>query len=586
MARGGNLGGKVADIVTRAHIDTKMKLMPEWVKMFMQLQEAFFTLTGNEHKDTTGGYWQQLIDTGKLDGPSLATAEFLANGHGQWQTMLAGTATGAAMGGGILDIVANELAPAVQAALAANPHKLLAPADLAAATVRGIIDDGTGTHEAAKGGLNGPNFDTLKALNIGVPSPFEAGQLVNRGKITLQEAHALIRRGGLDPNSIDDMLSLREQILTPEQLAALVTFGVLTEAKAAGIAALSGTSRDDFHLLVEGNGQPPSSEELLFAFRRGIINEERLLRGITQGPVRVEWFDVIRSLGQVPMSTADAIQAAVQGHLSKAQAQKIAEQNGLLPDQFEPVFQTAGSPPGPEQMMVWLRRGLVTDEDVRQALSESRLKPKYIDLIMKTKVMLPPMTVIRSAFSRGAIDHGRALAMLSEHGYSPEDSEMILAEAHAEQTATIRHLTVAQIMELYAERAITLAVAHDMLMAMGYDDADASWVIDIADNNRSRKLINASLAKIRAAYVGRHIDVNQVEAELDTLLIPTDQKTDLLTHWDLERETVTKGLTLAQCTAALKKGIISDGEFQQRTLAMGYAAADVTILLALASGGK
>ena len=584
--RSGKLGAKVADAVTRAHISTKMKLMPEYLKLAMAIQEAFFGLTGEEHGQTTAGFWQALIDTGKLSGPALDTAEFLANGHGQWRTMLAGSATGAAMGGGILDILVNEFAPAVQAALALNPHKLLAPGDLAGAAARGLIDMGSAIHEAAKGGLNEENFMRLYGMSIGIPDPDQLGQMVNRGLLSEEKAMAAARLGGLDEAYLKPVFAMREQLLSGADLATLVTFGVLDEDQAAVKAAKVGTSRDDFHLLVMGNGQPPSTEQLLFAFRRGVIDEKRLLRGITQGPVRNEWFDVLRSLGSIPMSTADAIQASVQSHLTYAQAKAIAEQNGLMPEHFDPLYQTAGSPPGPQAMMTFLRRGLANEPEVRQALSESRLKPKYIDLLIRTRDVLPPMTTIRSGFAHGAITHERAVKLLGEHGYSATNADMILAAGHGEKSATVRHLTVSQVMALYTDRAISKASAHDTLTAFGYDDTDANMLIALADIDRNRRLMGASLTRIRAAYVGRHITVEQATGEMDALLVPVDQRDDLLTVWDIERATVTKGLTLAQATAAFKKSIIDEGTFRDRVASMGYAPGDVDILAALAGGGQ
>jgi hypothetical protein len=581
--KGPNLAGKIADTVTRAHIATKLRMAPETVRVAMQIQEAFFSLTGEEHKSTSGGWWRDLLATGKLTGPAADTALFLADGHGQWQTLLAGTATGAAMGGGILDLITNEFAPAIQALLYNDPNMLLAPTDAAAAVARGIIDYPAGELEAGKGAISPARFKTLWELNRGIPSPEELRELTNRGLLNEADAQHAIERGGLDGRWSQSLMALRHALLSPEQLAALVTFGVLSEAAAAKMAAQSGTSAEDFHLLVLGNGQPPSSEELLFAYRRGIIDKARLLKGITQGPIRNEWFDVIESLGQVPMSTADAVEASIQGHLSKGEAQKIAAQNGLLPAQFEPLWQTAGSPPGGQEMLHWLNRGLMTEAEVRQGLTESRLKPKYVDLLIRSRAALPPMTTIRSAFAKGAITHVRALKLLSEHGYSAEDADMILAAAHAEKTATIRHLTESQVVELYTDRAIGQGDAHDMLSALGYDDTDIAWILEIADLKRTRAHVSAALSKIRSEYVGRHIDENGAQGAMDVLLIPPDQRDDLLALWDIERSVVTKQLTLAQATAAFKRGIIGQGDFTDRVAAMGYAAADVQILLALAA---
>ena len=577
---------KIADAVTRAHLDTKRRMAPDTVRMFMQLQEAFFTLTGAEHRSTSGGFWRDMLATGKLNGPAADVAGFLADGHGQWQTLLAGTATGAAMSGGILDFVTNEFAPGVQALLYEDPNKLLAPADAALAVARGIWALDRGTVEARKGAISSERFNALVELNTGIPSPDELRQLVNRGQLTEHDGQAALIRAGVSGQYAQALMEMRHTLLSPEQLATLVTFGAIGEPAAARLAALSGVSADDFALLVAGNGQPPSSEELLFAYRRKIIDKARLLRGITQGPIRNEWFDVIESLGQVPMSTADAIEAAIQGHLSKAEAQAITAENGLLPAHFEPLYQTAGSPPGPQQMLGWMNRRLMTEAEVKQGLTESRLKPKYVDLLIKSAVALPPMTVIRSAYARGTITHARAADLLGQHGYSAEDAAMILGEAQHAHTATIRHLTEAQILALRADRALTDVEAAGMLAALGYAPDDVTRLLDLAELERQRRLMDAALGRVRAAYVGRHISEQDAQDAMDALQVPAERRDDLLTIWGIEQTTVTKTLTLAQATAALKKGLITASDFTGRVSGMGYSPADVGVLLALAGGGQ
>lgn len=580
-ASGPNLGSKIAQIVSHAHVNVRRKMAPETLKLFMQMQEAFFTLTGNEHRATTGGFWRDMLATGKLSGPAADTARFLADGHGQWQTLLAGTATGAAMSGGILDVVTNEFAVATQALLALDPHKLIDPSDAAAAAARGIWDYDTARVEANKAAINNDRFRVLWELNRSIPPVAELREMVNRGLLNESDGQHAIERGGLDARWSQSLMEMRHVPLTPEQLADLVTFGVLTEQEATPLAALSGVTAADFHRLVLGNGQPPSTEQLLFAYRRKVIDKARLLRGITQGPVRNEWFDVLESLGSIPMSTADAISAAVQGHLTHAQALEIATQNGLEPSQFEPLFLTAGSPPGAQEMLSLRRRRLISDAELRQALTETRLKPKYVDLIVRTEDVLPPMVTIRSAYAKGAIDHARALDLLAQHGYSAQNADMILAAAHSEKMATVRHLTEVQVMKLYSNRTIDRAAAGAMLSALGYDPTDIEWIFDLADEDRHQRLITAALNKIRAEYVGRHISEDVAQAGLDVLQIPVDQRDDLLMIWDLERSTVTKTLTLAQAASAFKKAIIAEDDFRNRLAGMGYPPADIDILVQL-----
>lgn len=577
------LGDRVSDIVARRIIEVKRQHTPELVKVAMAAQEAFFGLTGSEHKATTGGVWRNLAATGKLSGPMQDTAHFLAHGHGQWQTLLAGSATGAAMGAGIMAYLQNELAPATQALIAATPHGVLAPADLALAVSRGIMTYNTGLADSAKSGIGDTHFRRLVTLNAAMPTVADIVGLYQRGDIDVADLHSWLARLGVQSDYQNLAVAMQLQILTPDQLAALVTFGVLTQATAAKEAARSGMNATDFGYLVEGNGQPPSNEELLFAYRRGLIDKARLLRGITQGPVRNEWFDVIESLGQVPMSTADAIEAAVQNHLSYDQAKAISGQNGLMADQFDPLYQTAGSPPGPEAMMSYLNRGFITETQATQALAESRLKPKYYPLILKSREALLPMVQVRQALGKGAITHEHAVSVLAAHGYNAEDTAVILQDAVAVKTETARKLTESQVLALHTQRAITDAQATEMLGALEYTPDQISWLLSLTELQHMTAMVNVAINKIRSQYVGRHIDESTASGDLDALGVIPAQRDSLMTLWDIERSTVTKSLTLAQATKALGAGLLTSADFTNRVAAMGYAPADVSILVALST---
>lgn len=582
MAQGGpKLGAKVADVVVRAVGDHKRRRDPELVRLAMAIQHAFFELTGSEHRATTGGLFVDLLNTGELTGWGERTARFLAEGHGQWQTMLAGQATGMAMGSGLMSVLQNEFAPAIQGVLASNPHGLLSPADLAALVARNRLDYDTGSHEAGKSGLANVNFSRLVKLNYVSPNVDEIVALYQRGLITSDIYIELLNHIGWDPQFVDYPFLLGKMLPTPQELATLVTFGAIDQDQARNMAGQAGMDGTNFDLLVAGNGQPPSTEDLLFAYRRKIIDKARLLRGITQGPVRNEWFDVIESLGSVPMSTADAIDAAVQGHLTIPEAQTIAGQNGLLPAHFGPLYETAGSPPGAEAMVTYWRRGLMTEADVRQGLTETRLKPKYVNLILSTRNALLPMVTIREAYGHGTITHDRALILLGQHGYTAQDADAILATAAATKTATARKLTEAQAVELYEQGAITLDACRALLESLGYTRVEADELVHLADLNRQRTLVNAAVSRIRSAYVSRRISVDQAQADLDVLLIPGPQQDYLFALWNLELAADVKTLSLAQCGAALKKGIIGGDEFRARVSAMGYPDADVAILGAL-----
>lgn len=578
---GAKLGHAAADIVARHMLDTKRRYAPEIVRIGMSLQHEFFSLTGEEHKRTTGGLWRLIAAQPSATGWVKDTAQFLGHGHGQWQTMLAGTATGAALSGGIGALITNELAPAIQEAIAVSPHGLLAPADLANAAARGVMSFDDALDGALRQGISRTDFRALVRMSAQWPNLGQIQDMLNRGMIGLPAAKSFLDLVGMDPDSIDNLLNLRANLLTPDQLAGLVTFGVLDQDQAATMAERSGTTTDDFALLVAGNGEPPSSEELLFAYRRKIIDKARLLRGITQGPIRNEWFDVIESLGQVPMSTADAIESTVQGNLSEAQAREIAAQNGLMPDQFDPLLATAGSPPGEQFMLKMLNRGLATEADVIGALRASRLKNKYVPLLLASARELLTTVEVKSAVQHGVITAAEALPMITAHGFDDADARIILASVSATKTATVRQLSESQILALYTDRAITADQAGEWLSAAGWTGTEISLLLAEGDLHRMRTFVNAAIAAVRSAYVARRIDEGQADLDMDTLGIPGDQKTDLIALWDLERAANVKELSLAQLGAALKKGILDAGTFAARVEGLGYTPGDTQILAGL-----
>ena len=582
MTGGPRLGGKVADVVTRALADHQRRRAPDVVRLAMAIQHSFFELTGGEHRLTSGGLYRDLAATGELDGWAHDLMQFLGDGHGQWQTLLAGQATGAALGAGILSVLTNELAPAIQGLLETNPHMILAPPDLAIAVTRGVIDWVTGESDAHKGGLGSESFRRLVQSNYNLPVLTDTMLAYRRGQITAERADTILNRNGYDPEFFDVLKNGTMLDLTPEQLADMTIRGIVTQDDGAKMAAHSGMPAELFAHMVENAGEPPGLDQLLFAFRRGIIDQARLERGIRQSRTRNEWVDVVESLGAVPMSTADAVEAAVQGHLTYDQAKVIATQNGLRPTDFDALYQTAGSPPGAQEMMTLWRRGLVDEAGVRQALVETRLKPKYTALVLSTKEVLLPMVAIRRAFTAGAMTHTRALQLLAQHGYSAQDSEAILAETKTAKTAKLRDLTEAQVMTLYRDGAMSDAQATSMLEALGYSVDEIAWLFDLLKAQANQRLMDAAIASVRTRYVGHHISESQAQAALDTILVPPAQRDQLFTLWDIERQATMHTLTQAQCSAALKKGLIDQGEFSARLADMGYPDADIAILAALA----
>lgn len=581
VSPGGKIGARIAAHVANASASVRAQMLPTHAKLGATILDDFFNLVSGEIRGTVGDFYGNLADQADTPPWAKKTFQFLGRGTGQWQAILGAGVSYSGIGNAIVNLMSNELNPVTGRLIAANPNGYLSAGDAANAVAHNIQTPIDYPGEAAAGGLSSERFNTLVELQRSFPAPADIQALINRGHITADQGAQWLRRAGFEDLAVTGLLDLAHTDLSPAALADFVTFGVLDEGQAAEVAARSGVSSEDFHTMVLGNGQPPSTTDLLFAYRRGIIDKARLLKGIEQGPVRNEWFDVIESLGSVPMSTADAIDAAVQGHISLDQAKTIAIQNGLVESDFQPLYDTAGSPLGPDKMLELLNRGIMSEADVVQGVKESRLKNKYIPWLMASRNPVPPETVVRSMYAKGVIDKTQALTFLQQLGYTPDVAAAMVNEASSTKMQGTKDLTMSQIAELYKVRGLDYTTASAMLVNLGYDDSEAQWILSISDLQRSISLQNTAISKIRSQYVGYRIDATAASNALDQTGVPSAQRDDLLSIWDTERSISTRTLTVAEIRSAHKKGLLTDVDAGNRLLGMGYSVDDATILLQL-----
>ncbi len=579
---GGRLTEKATDHISRGIALTTERLGPHKKRVALSIMDELFRVMDAEAGAALGPWLQRLLNTGQVPDSLRPLLTVIAKPDGQWTMFAAGSATGAVMAGGLGALLTNELGPAIADVVETNPNIPISVSDIANAAVRDIPVQYPHEREARRQGIRGTRFNALVELNKARPTPDVIATLYNRGVITRERAEFLLRRNGYDDADREAILALRHAIPTPAELAEMTVRGIIPQGDARALAVQSGVSHEDFDRLALLAGEPPAIQELLFAWRRGFISEARLRHGIEQSRVRNEWIDVVEKSGTVPMSTSDAITAAVKGHLTPDAARTIAHQNGLIPDQFDTLLATAGNPPGVQEMLSWWRRGLMTEEQVVQGIRESHLNNKYIPLIKAASEALPPLTSIRAMVRHGTITVQRGLDLLAKHGYAPDIAAALLNAASAAKTQTQRDLSVSQVLTLHTDRALSDVDATAILTGFGYDESEIGWLLLLSTFQRLRRFEQAALNRISRSYVTGVIDVTQASGALDGLQVTPDARDDLIALWDEERATPTKSLTSAQVAQAVVRGYLTHEEGVSRLIGQGYAADDADIVLNLA----
>lgn len=453
------------------------------------------------------------------------------------------------------------------------------PGTAATLEVKGLIDHEFGRSEAAGGNLSGEHYDRLVQAALTYPDMLTLLTMRDRSLITDDMLHLALQRHGYPTDWINGILGLSRQLLDPATLALAVLRGNLDEGVGRAYAKILSITDDDFTVLINNTGEPPAPEQLMEALRRGFIDGDRFAKGIRQSRVRNEWQDVELALRYSPMTASDAVRAVVQNYLTDEEGKAIAEQNGLLPEHWTPLRETAGRPLAHDQMLVLYHRGQASLEDVKQAMRESDLKDKYIDAAIELGRRLIPERTIVSMLDHGVGTHEQALQRLLEQGFNQDDAEALIQLGAAQRTTTHKQLSRTDLVTMYEDALLTKAQVVDRLVALGYPSADANAMLQLADIKRQATATRALQKSIEAQFKAHHLTENQAITELEKGGVAPEQARGLLDQWNVVRAAPSRSLTEAQILKAGEDGIISVEDVTARLLGAGLLEADVHILL-------
>ncbi len=396
--------------------------------------------------------------------------------------------------------------------------------------------------------------------------------------------------GGAQAAAASELVELQQdsfkqrphRVHTPATLAEMVVKGVATEGDALDDAHAGGLSEERFAALVKVTGNPPGFETLLQMLRRGIITEHDVVTGIRQGYIKTEWAPFLLELRDEVLLPGQAVEAAVQNHLDYAIAETHAAHSGVTPFDFKVMFDNAGNPPGPTELLALWVRGYIPESELDQGLRESRLKDKWIPALKNLAIRKLPQRTVAMLLTHGAITDQSAVQHLRELGYSPEDAQAVVTAAHYAKAAPHKELSVTAVKELYTQHALSREQATADLVTAGYTEQVAGQLLDLADSAVLAALRKATIGRVRSRYVAHHIDRGAASKDLDALGVDAKQRDAMLTLWDLELTENARGLTEAQIIRAGQKKVFGVDEVGARLVALGYSADDANVLMMIA----
>lgn len=577
------LGDYLQEKVTAAIVDALTQLKDELTK----IAEA-----GGDHAaggtlgtiDRITGVIGNVL--GALAGGATMFEDVLGVAGGPLEQVMA-DATGSALSFGhgyligyfLWNLLSPAFAPLTQGVNQLTQFQILDPQTLAQLAAKRLIPDAHAETEGEKSGLSDNTTHTLIEAAYQYPQLTDLLALLNRGMIQREDVVTALERSGAPGAYIDALISLQDQVLSPPDIALAALRGDITEDEAKAMAIQVGVNESLLGLLMGNTGEPPGAMQMLEMYRRGFIDETRLERGIKQSRMRDEWIPYFRKLRYEPMSVADAVDAAVQNHLTQDEAKQIAELDGLDPQYFHTLYETAGEPISRVEALELMHRGLMTQAEVEQAIRESHIKDKYIPYILELGRKLIPYRTINTIVNHGVRPVEWGVQYLVSLGYTHDDATALMGTSTSTKVAQTKHLTETMALDLYEAKAITEQEAIGLLGNIGYNTQEATYLLHVQDAQATLKEQNTAISRIRTAYVDGKITLTDASNDLDNVGVLATHRDKLLKEWQVEKRTAVRVLTPAQVADAVKYQLWTFDEAHSKLVDMGYSKDDATIFL-------
>lgn len=577
--RGAKIGTRIAHVVSQAIVSTHTKLMHVRRKLAKLIFDDITNEISDEFDQAMGPLLRGMYEAHQRGGPAEGLLHFMAHGRGQFKAIVGSSSTAQSLLWALGTVISNELAPIAYGYIETNPHLIPDPATIAGFAATGRIDHGDAVAHIAQNGFQPQWAERWIDAQRAYPTIADASEMLHRHAINRAKFDEWGTKNGLTPEMIEAYFETSTTVVSMQDAAIAYLRGAISKELLYGLADQNGYTSADVDVYLDTVGEPPGTMDMLEAWRRNLVTEEDVVRGIKQSRVRDEWIPMIKGLRYSPMSTADAVNAVVQNHIPMAAGEAIADQNGLEPGSFGTLYENAGAPLSRTEVNQLYNMGLIGSDVVLQALRESRLKDKYgQDAFALRRRLLEPR-VISTAVHNGVIDHAVGIHKAMEHGFNAEDAAILVGTASSMKTERFRDAIVREAETLYIDGGITREEVKSVAGSMGYEPQEAELLTVAADYHREQKVFTGAVNAIRAKYIGHHIDVHEASNRLDSLGMPAVQRDFLLHYWQVEAAANVRSLTQAQVAKAIKKQLITPEEGLARYIAMGYSEEDAALLL-------
>lgn len=368
--------------------------------------------------------------------------------------------------------------------------------------------------------------------------------------------------------------------------------GILTEGQYEGYMRWSGVKEKISRQLVQGAQQLISAQDAIFAKRRGIISEERMLSELEKQGITGDLVSIFEKVSQFYPGPADLIRFAVREVYSPAIVDKFGMMEGL-PSQFISEARKVGVSeeqaknfwaahwelPSPNQGFEMLHRGIIQIDELKLLLQTLDVMPFWRDKLIQLSYNPLTRVDVRRMYRLGVMSEADLLRAYMNLGYSPEDAQRMVEFTKKFESGEDKGITRSAVQSAYKKGIITPEEFREYLLGLDYPSSVVDFWVEVTEYEMVEKEVDEAIDDVVSRYKIGELTLEGVKLELDKLGLPADFATKVVRDLQGKVSTKLKLPSNSDLTQWLKLGIIDFLEYGQRMTQLGYKEDDIVLFI-------
>jgi hypothetical protein len=237
-----------------------------------------------------------------------------------------------------------------------------------------------------------------------------------------------------------------------------------------------------------------------------------------------------------------------------------------------------------------LHRGVISQAELMTLLQTQDVMPFWRDKVLAVSYNPYTRVDIRRMYTAGILTRAQVKRSYLDGGYDTEHAENLTEWTVRDTTASEKDLVKSEVLSAYKKGLLDPGSAKAALTDMGYTAETIAMLLSLADyqkvTEKKAPVKTLQRADLTRAYLDGLMQKTELGAGLLELGYAADEVTLILAMIDAEQGTRkqagNKDLAKSELETAYSKGIIDAGRFRQALADLGYDVAEIDFITTLA----